>query len=209
LSINRFTATEEVSKTLRTEAAPHIVVETFNGAIEVLTGAEGKVKATVTKRAGGKTQEGAEDDLDNIDVSIEREKDVIHIVAVPRDHDAFRNRGASVELEVPAGAVLELTTSNAKISATGEVGDFTADSSNGGIHVEGSNGKLKLHTSNAGITVKGGGRLDLKTSNGPIAITTHKALVDAQISNSSIHFEVVENHLVVAGSTFLSDNAIY
>src|SRR5581483_11101603 len=88
-AINRFTAKEDVTKTLRTQTMPHVMVETFNGSIEVLTGDDGKVKATVTKHASGKSQEDAEEDLDNIEVTIGEDKDGIHVVAVPQDHNAF------------------------------------------------------------------------------------------------------------------------
>jgi len=188
----RYSAQQEISKSFTTESNPEIVVESFNGSIDVLAGIDNRnnVKATVTKHTRGKTKEAAQDDLDNIEVSITREGNTIHVVAINTDNDSWHGRGASVELEIPAGALLDLNTSNGQITVTGASGAVNAESSNGKIQIEGSNGPLTLHTSNGGITVKGGiGRLDLKTGNGAIDVASKLVLVDAQTSNGSIRFD--------------------
>src|SRR5205823_11578106 len=78
---NRFSAEETESKTFNTKGSPRILVETFNGAIEVSIGSEDSVKANVTKRATGSSQDAADDDLDSIDVVMKQEADTIQIKA--------------------------------------------------------------------------------------------------------------------------------
>lgn len=186
---NPFTAQEVVEKSFRTDEPTRVVVETFNGRIDVVTTTEKSVVAKVTKRAGGTSQEAAEEALQSIAVAMTKEADTIRISARITGQGVFSSRGAAVELEVPAGSVLELRTNNGPISTTGMTGKVTAQSSNGAILVEGSRGELDLRTSNGKITVDGGqDRLTLQTSNGKIEIKSPRALVSAHTSNGAIHF---------------------
>jgi Putative adhesin len=189
VNVHPFSAEQEVSDTFTTKGTPVIVVETFNGAIDVTPGENGTVEARVTKRAGGSTQEEAEQDLENIEITMKQEGDTIKITAEKTDHSMWSDRGASVDLQVPDGTVLDLRTSNGKVNVVAVTGDVKANSSNGVIRVKGSKGKLNLTTSNGAIQAEGGsGRLDLKTSNGPIAVKSTKAVVHAQTSNGTIQF---------------------
>jgi DUF4097 and DUF4098 domain-containing protein YvlB len=189
VGINTFSAEQEISETFKTKATPHIVVDTFNGAIDVTPGDKGTVEARVIKRAGGASQEEAEADLENVEVSMTQEGDTIRIVARKTDQSMWSNRGASVDLQVPDGTVLDLGTSNGKVNVIAVAGDVTARSSNGPIQIKGSRGKLDLTTSNGAIQTEGGaGRLDLKTSNGPITIKATKAVVNARTSNGAVQF---------------------
>src|SRR5260370_18931432 len=187
---NRFPAEETESKTFTTKELPRVIAETFNGVIEVTTGPENTVKASVTKRATGSSQDAADDNLDTIEITMKQEVDTIRIKAFVKENKLFSSRGARVTLQVPPGAMLELQTSNGKVSATGPTGDIRAESSNGEIDVSGSQGKLHLTTSNGPIVVEGGsGHLALHTSNGKIAIQAEDVGVDAHTSNGAIHFK--------------------
>ncbi|MGH2592907.1 MAG: DUF4097 family beta strand repeat-containing protein [Anaerolineae bacterium] len=167
------TTEETVSQSLEASEAPRIVVETFNGQIEVSAGADGKVDAVVTKRGSGFSQSEAEADLKNVEVTMTREGDTVRIIARRTDNrlDAG-NSGASFDLSVPAGAALELHTSNGEIVVIGVTGVVAADTSNGRVVVE-----------------DGAGRLDLHTSNGEIEIDADSAQVTAETSNGQIRFK--------------------
>ena len=190
ISLNLFTADEVVSQTFTTSAAPHIVVETFNGGIDVITGTDNTVRADVTKRGGGNSQDEAQQDLKNVAVTMTQDGDTIHITAQRTDHRVdIGNSGASASLKVPNGATLDLRTSNGGITSAGPVGDVTADTSNGKIDIRGSAGSLDLSTSNGGITVNGGaGTLQAETSNGGIDLTSDHVVVTARTSNGNIQF---------------------
>jgi DUF4097 and DUF4098 domain-containing protein YvlB len=186
---NLFTAEEEVEESFDVAGVPQVVVNTFNGQIDVTTGSGDTVLATVTKRGSGSSQEAADADLDNIEVDMSREGNKIRITARSRDQKIMGNRGARVKLEVPTGSVLDLHTTNGKVTAIGEMGDVAVHSSNGAIQVKGSKGKLNLDTSNGSITAEGGqGRADLNTSNGSIECKAKEALVTAHTSNGNIRF---------------------
>src|ERR1700732_1297605 len=116
VNFNPFTAEQEVSDTFKTKATPYIVVDTFNGAIDVTPGEKGIVEARVTKRAGGSTQEEAEQDLEHIEVTMKQEGDKIEIKVGKTDQSMWSNRGASVDLQVPEGTVLDVRTTNGKVN---------------------------------------------------------------------------------------------
>jgi hypothetical protein len=189
-SINPFTAEETVTQSFTPAENPRIVVVMFNGSVAVVTGSDQTVKVDVIKRGGGISQADAEDDLENVEVTITRDGDTIRVVAKRTDQRVdFGNSGASAKLRVPEGAILELRSSNGTITSAGPVGDVKAQTSNGPIDVRGSNGQLDLSTSNGPVTIDGGlGAIGVETSNGSIDITADNAVVNGRTSNGSVHF---------------------
>ena len=63
----------EISEAFDTSASPRVVVENFNGKIEVNAGPAHKVTAQVIKRATGNTQAEAEAELKKIEVTIQQQ----------------------------------------------------------------------------------------------------------------------------------------
>jgi DUF4097 and DUF4098 domain-containing protein YvlB len=187
---SRFTAVETVLKSYNVQGTQQIFADTFNGAIDVLTGATDKVEIKVTKRAGGSSQEVADDELDNIEVSIDQTGDKIAIHVKSINPRPFQNRGAAIEVQVPEGSLLDLRTTNGKVSTVGLLGDTIAHSSNGAIQAQGTRGTLNLETSNGPVSIKGGvGKIIAKSSNGSIDIASDKAVLDAHTSNGRINYQ--------------------
>jgi DUF4097 and DUF4098 domain-containing protein YvlB len=200
---NLFTATDEVRKTFTTGESVRVVVESFNGPVHVATGQQGKVQATVTKRAGGISQAAAENDLESIEVVMTQKDDVLQISVRSTDRKSTSSREATVDVLAPPRAVLELHSRNGSVTSTGPVGDVSVESSNGSITVKESQGKLRLTTSNGGITVDGGTDLSLKTTNGGIDIRGRDVQVHAQTSNGPIRFQ---GNLAAADHVFQTSN---
>ncbi len=190
ININPFTAEETVTQSFTAEK-PTIIVEMFNGSVDVVTGSDNTVKIDVIKRGGGVSQAAAEDDLKNVDVSMTQDGDTIRVVAKRTDQRVdIGNSGASAKLRVPEGAILDLRTSNGPLTTAGPVSNVKAQTSNGPIDVRGSLGQLDLTTSNGPITINGGsGSIDVETSNGPIDITADNAIVNGRTSNGSFRFD--------------------
>lgn len=188
---HRFSAQDVVEETFRVADAPRVVVETFNGAVEVTTIPEARVEARVTRRATGSTQEAADEALDEIEVSIQLDANTVRVVARrPDDQWISGERSAAVLIQVPAGALLDLRTRNGKVEALGPTGAVTVATSNGPIRVNGSRGGLSLTTSNGAIHVEDGrGVVELRTSNGPIHLKAKDAVVSARTSNGAIRCE--------------------
>jgi len=158
-------------KSFTASSQPSVIVETYNGSINVRSVSENKVEATVTKIGSGASKEAADADLANVSVEFSQDGETIRILARRTGPRASEASGAAVELTVPALAVLSLTTSNGEITSDGIQGQITAHSSNGKIDIRGAKG-----------------RLDLETSNGPIMIDAIAATLVAGTSNGDIHF---------------------
>jgi len=170
---NAITAEETVSKSFEVSAPPSIVVETFNGRIEVNAGSDGSVMIEAVKRGSGASPAQAQDDLKNVEVVMTQEGDSLRIIARRTDSPfSTGNSGASFTLTVPAGSSLDLSTSNGPITSDGVTGD------------------VRMHTSNGSLDVRGGaGRLQLSTSNGAVRVEATRASIDIQTSNGRITFE--------------------
>lgn len=167
-----FTAEEVSTQSFSVDAAPSVVVETFNGGIEFEAGADGNVEVRATRRGSGASQSEAATDLDNVEISMTQEGDTIHIVARRIDNRLDTgNSGASFELTVPAGSSLEVRTSN---------GHITVDDVVGGVFARTSNGRIEIRD--------GEGRIDASTSNGEIEIEANDAQVTTSTSNGRIEF---------------------
>ncbi len=164
------TATKTVSEVFETDDAPRIVVETFNGSVDVSQGESDEVVVEVTKRASGFDQSIAEDALDGIQVSMIQMGDTIHITA-RRAGRSSGNAGAAVVIAAPPNSQLQLKSSNGHIICEGLQSAINATT---------SNGKLEI--------IDARGPLDLASSNGGIEIAATDATVTAHTSNGRIEF---------------------
>ena len=62
---------------------------------------------------------------------MKQEGDKIEIKVGKTDQSMFSNRGASVDLQVPEGTVLDVRTTNGKVNVVAVTGNVKARSSNG------------------------------------------------------------------------------
>jgi hypothetical protein len=188
--VNRATAEEVVSGSFSAEK-PTIIVETFNGNLDVSVGGGTAIKIDVTKRGSGDTPEEAKSDLTNIQVNMNQEGSTVRVTAQRSDKRTdVGNSGASAKLVVPPGTTLQVRTSNGKVTTSGDLATVTVQSSNGAIDVRGATGPLDLKTSNGNITVNGGSeKITLETNNGAIEATTTKDVqITATSSNGALRF---------------------
>ena len=163
-------ATTTLTEEFKTGPSPKIVIETFNGSIDVSEGESDEVVVEVTKRAGGFDRETAEANLDYIEVSIVQKDDTIHVTA--RRLGRQGNFGAAVVVAAPKAARLNLKSSNGRVVCEGL---------EGGIEATTSNGKIEI--------VEARGAIDVATSNGGIEIEADDATVEAKSSNGTIKFQ--------------------
>ena len=189
ININLFTADEVISQSYPS-GIKRVTVDVFNGSVDVITGTDASVKVDMTKRGGGNSQQDAQADLKNVEVTMTADGDTLRVIARRTDKRVdIGNSGASVNIRVPAGTTLDLRTSNGKVSMAGPVGDTTVRTSTGGIEVKAATGQLDLTTSNGQINVNGGtGQLTMDTSNGGISITSDNVVVAARTSNGQISY---------------------
>jgi DUF4097 and DUF4098 domain-containing protein YvlB len=182
-------AFDEERQTFQVDAAPVVVVETFNGRISVTSASAGVVEARVTRRGSGTSQEAAERDLANVRVDFELVGNRVTITARRVNQQTLGNSGADVEVLVPADSSVELRTSNGRVESANVSGSVIVRTSNGAVTTRGGS-ELDLDTTNGQISVNNpGGRLGIRTSNGSIDISSAKDVaVTAQTSNAPITF---------------------
>ncbi len=180
------TAERRLSEDFQTSNTPTIVIDTFNGAIDVSRGNDHQVQVDVIKRASGIDQATAEAALDLVQVSMIQKDDSLVITAKLSESHAG-NFGASVVIAVPAAAKLKLHTSNGHVLCEQLAGKIAARSSNGKIEI-----------------IDGQGELELVTSNGAIEVDATDAVVDARTSNGRIEFR---GSLAPAEQRFKSSNS--
>ena len=165
-------AEESSSQRLAVSGASRVQVETFNGTIEVSAGGDGTAQIDVTRRGSGVSQAQAQDALKNVEVRVTQDESGVRVIARKIDQSFVGNSGASVKLTVPAGAALDLKSSNGQVTSTGVIGG------------------VKVRTSNGPVTVASGrGALDLETSNGPIKAEADEASLRASTSNGPVTFK--------------------
>jgi hypothetical protein len=149
--------------------APKVIASTFNGLIAVSTGVEGKVRAKISKFAGSLIGGDAKENIKAIGLTVIQKGDEVRIEALEFSKPLFPCT-ASIELEVPAGATLDLHT-NGPVTVCGPVGSVSAQTRNGYIEIK-----------------KSCGTMDLNTKNGAIRIQCDKAAVTAHACNGPIEF---------------------
>jgi DUF4097 and DUF4098 domain-containing protein YvlB len=161
-------AEKRLSEDFQTSNAPQIVIDTFNGAIDVSRGDDGKVQVDVTKRASGVNEQAAEAALDVIKVSMIQKGNTLTITAEMVENRPG-NFGAAVVIAVPAAAELKLHTSNGNVLCEQVTGKIAAKTSNGKLEIVDGTGELELNTSNGSIDVAAANAMvEARTSNGPI-----------------------------------------
>ena len=110
-----------------------VVVETFNGNIEVVTGADDKVAVEVTKF----TDTGSRDVLDNIEFGISQDAETVTVKARWPDQvkTSPGNTGVDLKVSIPAGSPVQAVVGNGNITYRGTpgAGDYGFTVGNGQI----------------------------------------------------------------------------
>jgi len=158
-----------------------VVVESFNGAIEISPWDQENVDISGTRYAR------SEDAVSEIKINIDHTADSVSIRAT-RPTARNGNYGARFVIKVPRSVVLDrITTSNGTIRASDAAGPGKFHTSNGGIHVNGFKGELRAETSNGTVELNDvEGPVDAHTSNGAIRGTGFRGALDVSTSNGGI-----------------------
>jgi len=184
-------ANEVLTKSFQTGRDPRLIVDLYQGAIEIAANTEGAIDAQVTKEAKAGTPEAAREALKSIDVKMEQEGSTVRITSrKPKAEEPSVHSHAKAVVRVPPGTMLYLQTGNGAVNLNGGTGNGRLATTNGFIYVRDHKGTLDVKTANGAIIVRGGaGRLDMKTDHGEIDIRATKADVMARSANGDIRFE--------------------
>ena len=113
---------------------PRVVIENFNGNIDVAIGAGDKVTAEVTKFA----EPGVQDVLKDIQFAISQDSQTVTLKASwPADKPGPGGAGVDLKVSIPAGSPVQAAIGNGNITYHGALGD-------GNYNFEVGNGSIEL-----------------------------------------------------------------
>jgi len=178
-------------KTFKITGQPEVVLDTFDGAIELHSWDRNEIEVEVEKRAMEQSL------LDEIKVDAEQQGDKITIkvtgprserhgvtigvnisptarlrVAVPRNANITAMSGdGSIRAEAIEGRIV-LRTTDGSVTGTRLGGDVQIRSGDGSIRIDNATGKLDLETDDGSVTVEARPSvLHLKTGDGSVRVT--------------------------------------
>lgn len=188
--------------TFKVSGQPQVVLDTFDGAIEVHSWDRAEVEVEIERRAMEQTL------LDEIKVESSETNGVVTVKVTGPARTQFR--GVTIGMHVSPTARLRV--------AVPRQSNVNATSGDGSIRAEAVEGKLVLSTSDGSVTgsrlggdiqVRSGdgsiriddttGRLDLETTDGSIAVDGRPSLLKARTGDGSIR-------VTIGADTVMSDN---
>jgi DUF4097 and DUF4098 domain-containing protein YvlB len=184
----RVRAEHEDNFTFASQDINMVKVETYNGRVELSTGAARETLCRAKFYATGHTLEEATENVNMMKVVSSVEGDTLTI-SVPRHSKLGTNNvGASLYLTLPEGVEIDIYTANGSVESTDAFPSPKVRTSNGAITMIASSGPVELRTSNGRInlTNETGGDVEAKTSNGPIFYSGTSRDMELLTSNGSI-----------------------
>jgi hypothetical protein len=184
----------EERETLRLDAPPGrlVRVQNANGRIRVVGEDRSDIEVVAAKIGRAESSPAAEALVREIRVLCGLVGGALEVeVDVPR---RWNRRGhAHLELRVPRGTSVEVSTSNGKICVENLCGAVRARSSNGSVDVASVVGNIDVSASNAKVCCTcTQGHLVARSSNGKIQLEEHRGSIDASTSNGLIVVDVEE-----------------
>ena len=163
-----------------------------NGRTRVIGEDRDNIEMRVLKKARAESVEAADELLEHIQIASALVAGELELeVEVPRKWN--RHGNASIELHVPRGMRIAISTANGKICAKGLRGHLRARSDNGAVHIEDVVGDIQVETANAKVCCNAtSGRLQARSSNGKIEVDEHRGSIDATTSNGLIYCALEE-----------------
>jgi DUF4097 and DUF4098 domain-containing protein YvlB len=176
---------EEFSSTHKLASGGRVVLEGFNGSVEVVGWDREEVEVAGTKQAA------REEVMQAIKVDVTADAGMVRIRA-RKPQEMNCNCGVKFQLKVPKKVVLEdIGTSNGSLRLESVNGSARMHTSNGSVHVWGVTGDIDMATSNGSIDVdKFAGAAELKTSNGRVKASGVEGAFSARTSNGSIDVDI-------------------
>lgn len=166
------TVSDEMARTFQVTGTPSILVETFNGDIEVTPGDSDSVQCHATRRVSAATEDEASQELPKVLVTMTQDAGVVRVTAKRAPGvSMISSASVHVQLKVPMGSRAKLISPNGTLVCEGVGGPVTAATTNGAIRVKGAEGDLVL-----------------KSSNGSINCEATDAVIKAETSNGSLTF---------------------
>ncbi len=181
------------TKTFTVTGQPQLVLDTFDGAIELHSWDRPEVEVEVEKRAMEQTL------LDEITITSEQKGDVISLKVTGPARQPFR--GVTVGVHISPTARLRVAVPrNSNIQATSGDGSIRAEALEGKLLLTTVDGSVVGSRLGGEITIRSGdgsirldnvtGNLDLETTDGSIVLDAKPAILKARTGDGSIRAQI-------------------
>jgi len=190
-STSRFSAARDFEKIVPVNSKVDVIVDTFNGSIEVTPCDQSEIQVLAHIKTYGSTQVEADETLESLIPEIDTTAEAVRIQCNKRFRPFSFSDSVSLELKVPASWPLQLSTSNGTITTKESLAPVSIETSNGKVNVVRSAGPLRISTSNGKITiVDSTGNIQAKSSNGAIHLTNCFLEGESKLDTSNGSIEV-------------------
>ncbi len=185
------TAEKDFSMSTSADGAGTVDVIWINGDVTIkVDDAATRISATGKKKATGVTEELAEENLENLDISLlvseSTPKKVYLRFDVPSDTLGIIYT-ADVELVLPAGVTLAVENSNGDVSVTGNTEATTVDLSNGAVTIDEQEGDVTVEVANGSVDViSESGSVEVEVASGSIDIAAKPDEEDSLIAKTGV-----------------------
>ena len=163
-------------------AGGRLLVENFNGSVEVTGWDQNTVDVSGTKYAE------SQDLLRSLRIEASSTGNEVRLKTV-RPEVRHGNMGARYVIRVPRRTELErITSSNGSVRVEDIEGSSRLNTSNGSLRLARIRGNIDATSSNGGVEVSGvDGSISLRTSNGSVHAEEVRGGLEAETSNGAIH----------------------
>lgn len=181
------------TKTFKVTGKPHVVLDTWDGAIEVHSWDRNEVEVEIEKRAMEQPL------LDQMQVHAEQQGDTITVRVTGPAGAEFRgvtigvhfSPTARLRVSLPRSVTLEAKSGDGAIRAEGLDGQVELTTADGSVTASQITGALKVRSGDGAIRLERvSGTLDLETDDGSIAFDAKPAVLRVKTGDGSIRGEV-------------------
>jgi DUF4097 and DUF4098 domain-containing protein YvlB len=174
VNLNTEGLTAREVKTFKVTATPDIVLDTFDGAIELHSWDRNEIEVEVEKRAMEQAL------LDEIKIDAQQEGDRVVVKVTGPSRSEYR--GVTIGMHISPTARLRV--------AVPRSANINAQSGDGSIRAESIEGKLVLHTTDGSVTgTRLGGEIQIRSGDGSIRLDNATGKLDLETDDGSIGVE--------------------
>lgn len=198
LETEGITATE--TRTFQVSGQPDVVVQTFDGSIEVHSWDRDTIEVEIEKRAMEQKL------IDEIKISAEQDGDRIVLKVTGPDREGFRgitvgNRvspTARLRVALPRMSNLQASSGDGSIAVEDVSGKVTLDTEDGSVRAARLSGEIRVRSGDGTIRMeKVEGRLDLETTDGSITLDAKPTVLRGRTGDGSIRVHVAPDTTMV------------
>ncbi|HET9705698.1 MAG TPA: DUF4097 family beta strand repeat-containing protein [Vicinamibacterales bacterium] len=189
VNLNTEGLSERETKTFTVKGLPNVVLDTFDGAIEIHSWDKPEVEVEIEKRAMEQAL------IDEIKVQADQQGDVVTIKVTGPRRTEFRgvtigmhiSPTARLRVVVPRSSNIQATSGDGSIRAEAVEGKILLTTQDGSVTATRIGGDIQIRSGDGSIRLDNAtGKLDLETEDGSIGLEAQPSVLKARTGDGSI-----------------------